>query len=734
MAYIRDRHEELTGFQESGEFKKIFDVQCDFVMVYRINDTLAQRIKDYRDAGYVIHLMSGISWGYYRDYLYGEWDGINHWDEAQEDRYGNRIMHGQDCPYMVPSITFADYLTEKIKIAVDLGVEAIHVEEPEFWDRGGYSPAFKREFEMYYKKPWEAPHSSIDARYKCARLKAYLYKRTIDRVSAAIKNYALTKYNKLIRFYVPTHSLLNYTQWKIVSPEASLTEVPTVDGYIAQIWTGTSREKNAYEGVIKERTFETAYLEYGVMQELVKGTGRRMWFLHDPIEDMDYYDWDDYRYNYLKTVSASILHPKINTFEVCPWPRRVFGGKYPKNDPNAIDIPEDYATVLSNNFQMLGDLELGESTAPVRTGILISDTSLYQRGYPDGILKKVKANEVGTVLRTTDEELREFENVLFKGKGDDEMRYNFEITQMLPGFYGLCLPLLKHGMPVRPVLLDNARRYLGYLNDYDVIVMSYEFCKPDYPEENAALANWVRAGGTLIYVGDGFDPFHKIDSFWTGKYDSAADQLFDLLNIKNPEAGKSGIYKVDKGCIAVWNTSPSSFCWSKENAEEWRNFFTKSIETMGYKWERTNCISERRGPYLVAAVFDENENETPFVEKGLFTNMYDPAFAIVDEIRLLPGQDGLYFDYSKIENETLRVIGTSPRVFSMDEKDGKISVECQSADKIKSNIRIRTPYPVKIEKDGFTCVCDSATKTALISYVSKGERMNFDLVKDGEWK
>ena len=197
MAYIRDRHEELTGFQESGEFKKIFDVQCDFVMVYRINDTLAQRIKDYRDAGYVIHLMSGISWGYYADYLYGKWDGIDHWDEAQEDRYGNQIMHGPDCPYMVPSITFADYLTEKLKIAVDLGVEAIHVEEPEFWDRGGYSPAFKREFEMYYKKPWEAPHSSIDARYKCARLKAYLYKRTIDRVSAAIKNYALTKYNKL---------------------------------------------------------------------------------------------------------------------------------------------------------------------------------------------------------------------------------------------------------------------------------------------------------------------------------------------------------------------------------------------------------------------------------------------------------------------------------------------------------------------------------------------------------
>ena len=78
----------------------------------------------------------------------------------------------------------------------------------------------------------------------------------------------------------------------------------------------------------------------------------------------------------------------------------------------------------------------------------------------------------------------------------------------------------------------------------------------------------------MVYVGDGFDPFHNIDSFWTGKYNSAAEQLFDLLNIEPLEAGKSGIYKVDKGCIAIWNTSPSSFCWSRDKAEEWRNFFT----------------------------------------------------------------------------------------------------------------------------------------------------------------
>jgi len=74
----------------------------------------------------------------------------------------------------------------------------------------------------------------------------------------------------------PTHSLLNYAQWHIVSPESSLAQLKGCDGYIAQVWTGTfplppnglSRKNSA------NRTFETAFLEYGAMQNLVRSTGR----------------------------------------------------------------------------------------------------------------------------------------------------------------------------------------------------------------------------------------------------------------------------------------------------------------------------------------------------------------------------------------------------------------------------------------------------------------------------
>ena len=36
MAYIRNKKEELTGYQASGDFRPSVDLQCDFVMVYGI--------------------------------------------------------------------------------------------------------------------------------------------------------------------------------------------------------------------------------------------------------------------------------------------------------------------------------------------------------------------------------------------------------------------------------------------------------------------------------------------------------------------------------------------------------------------------------------------------------------------------------------------------------------------------------------------------------------------------
>jgi hypothetical protein len=72
-----DRSQERTGVQENRDWAPEYDVQSDFVMVYGFHD-LEKRIAHWKEHGYVVHLMTGVSWGHYKDYLYGEFDGRDH--------------------------------------------------------------------------------------------------------------------------------------------------------------------------------------------------------------------------------------------------------------------------------------------------------------------------------------------------------------------------------------------------------------------------------------------------------------------------------------------------------------------------------------------------------------------------------------------------------------------------------------------------------------------------------
>ena len=757
MAYIRNKKEELTGYQASGDFRPSVDLQCDFVMVYGIDDTMPDRIRQYREKGYVIHLMTGIAWGEYQDYLDGKWDGRKHWDEGQVERSGKDVIHNPTVPYMVPTVSFSEYLTERMKIAVDMGVEAIHVEEPEFWDRSGYSEAFKREYEIYYKEPWRPQHEDLDVQYKSARLKAYLYSRAIDRVSAALKEYAKVVYNRDLRFYVPTHSLLNYTQWKIMSPEAALINIPTVDGYIAQIWTGTSREANVYEGVYKERTFETAYLEYGVMQELVKGTGRRMWFLNDPIEDLPSYTWENYEYNYRKTAAASLLHPHIWHYEICPWPHRVFDGRYPRFQPNIAKkdetsyetdqsrpIPGSYSTLLSGMFQLFGDMEQKEfyfEGAGDSVGICMSDSGLFQRTFPDGIVNGRKLGDRFAMAKhkntgnPVDEEAAEA--LMKEIREDESLLLDFIQSDAFPQFYGMSLPLLKYGLPVRPVQLDNVRRFAGYLDTLKVLILSYEYIKPEAPDINTAVLSWVMNGGTLLYIGDGSDPFHRIDYWWRKSgYENPARHLFRLAGME--ETPEDGVYPAGNGKIVVWNMVPAKICLSRELAQEYRYKVKDALESLGLSWEFRNDLTLHRGPYIISAVMDESVTDEKKVWEGLFADLGENDYPVITHKEIGPDETALLFDFNTIREDAFRVIGTSARVLDAQTDDGGFQLKLKTADKIRAFTRVRLPQKASaalaVDEQGqhvpMEVNWDDASRTLLLCYDSHSE----EVTVTGRWE
>ena len=109
--------EQRLSFQTSGPWSPRVHLNADVAMVYGINQTLPERMKSWREHGYITQLMTGVAWGEYQDYLYGRWDGKNHEDEAQTEKSGAKISHGRDVYYMSPGPSYGEYLSVGVRKA-----------------------------------------------------------------------------------------------------------------------------------------------------------------------------------------------------------------------------------------------------------------------------------------------------------------------------------------------------------------------------------------------------------------------------------------------------------------------------------------------------------------------------------------------------------------------------------------------------------------------------------------
>lgn len=741
MAFIREKEEIKTGFQEIEPWSSEIDLQTDFVMVYGLNESLESRMQQYRERGYKVHLMLGCAWGNYKEYLCGRWDGKEHWDECQTDRNGNPILHGVDTPYMVPTRSFIQYLTEHLCTLIDKGITEIYMEEPEFWEAGGYSEAFKKEYLAYYGVDWEPPHTNINAKYRSSRLKAYLYGRLVRHLSRNIKEYG-RKTGKEIHFYVATHSLVNYAQWKIMSPESRLLDVDEVDGFIAQVWTGTSGTGNVYEGHYKSRTFETAYLEYGIMQELVKGTDKEVWFLQDPVEDNPEHGWEEYADKYKKTLTAALFWPDVDHYEVCPWPNRVFKGRYPRkvglaegmipteDMEGAKNIPDTYATFLAGMIQTLGDMTKEESeTEKDAVGVFLADSCMYQRTYPDQVEhhgQKINLSGMEDWMNRLIFQKEEERQLLLSM---EKMEYAYKECCAFPDWFGLTLPLLKYGLPIQPVYFDHMVRYEEYLRKYRYLILSYEFMKPESEEFHHKLVEWVKQGGTLFYIGKDFDPYNYLQEWWQKfSCDTPAQHLFAEFGMDKEPA--NGCYRIGEGNVLVWNEVPALLSVNEAIADKYRNWIREGLKMGGYHWKMCNYLSVRRDPYIVIASMQESDMGSVYTKEGLFVDLYEDKYPVVERVLVEPGQEKLLFDLEKIK-EDVRIIATAARIENMVCENGQLSIEAKAIDHIQVNMRIRLPgkpedlcaHTESGKNMELQSVWDEKSRTVLLSYRSNNEKV-----------
>ena len=405
-------------------------------------------------------LESWQAMGYRTPYMTGFRDGPDyvgaHPRSAQTDATGKALDCGPGSYYMVPTADRRNLLSDRIRRAHENGAEGAAPEEPEFFGTGAYAESFKVEFQSAYGRPWVDPTSSPQARVDCQRLmgklEVELLRACYDGAKAG---------NPKAEKWMLVHSPVNYFAWAVAFPFQEAMKELKPDHLIAQVWTGTAQSAVSYRGIRKSRTFENAYLEYSSALNLVRGTATKPWLLMDPLEDAPGRPMNEYFDNYRRTLAAALMFPETDRYEVMPWPTRIFG-----------HVPDAFATVITTVVNALADMQNQTTVHHDRgtegIGVFLGDSVMWQRNPPSEA---------------------DFDH-----------------------YYGLALPLVMKGIPVQSVYFDRVAER-GYLDPCKVLLVSFDYMKPQRKEDVDALAAWVRAGGQLVLCG-GDDAYNALDMWW----------------------------------------------------------------------------------------------------------------------------------------------------------------------------------------------------------------------------
>jgi hypothetical protein len=365
------------------------------------------------------------------------------------DAASNIVLCSGVRPYMVPTDGWIKYVNSQGERALKAGAVALLPEEPLGHVHTGYSKSFKKLWVKHYKFPWQAENSSALARYLTAQLQGELFLKLEKELSkTAKKNDAA--------LVVPIHSIFGNISSSLSAPLGISVGTKGIDGYIGQIWTGPVRWSLGNYISSEKSFFASAYSLYDYFTQLTVGTDKKLWLLVDPVEDDPNHTWNEFEEWYEHCIAAMLLMPGVDSYEIMPWPDRIFLPGY--GTGGGTPAPEKFRMEILTISQALQDVPKGgewfsgKSSKPTEgIAIAISDSAMY-------VNKPVPK---------------------------------------LQGLFGLYMPLIMQGVPVSSFVMERVQDK-NYADMYKLIVLSYENFKPANPELNVALAQWVKRGGTLV--------------------------------------------------------------------------------------------------------------------------------------------------------------------------------------------------------------------------------------------
>lgn len=203
-------------------------------------------------------------------------------------------------------------------------------------------------------------------------------------------------------------------------------------------------------------------------------------------------------------------------------------------------------------------------------------------------------------------------------------------------FYGQTLPLLKRGIPVQTVHMEN----LGYqesLKDIKVLIVSYSNMKPSSEEVHENLKKWVKNGGILVFTGRDEDPYQEVMEWWNqngNKFQKPSENLFKMLGLA--EDLNDGSYKVGEGRVFILRKDPKEFILKENQDKEFVETIETAFESLGKKLSFTNHLSLQRGPYKIIAVMDESVSDELYFAQGPVVDLFDPRLPVLSQKNRCP--------------------------------------------------------------------------------------------------
>jgi hypothetical protein len=641
-----------TTLQTSVEYEPSIAIPVEGIIVHRHGakeEKLARIMESWREKGYVVQRMFFADSDAGSIYTGGKFDGQEHPQDVEINQQGEVLRCAGTRPYMVPTRGWIDFLKEQVRISIEAGAQAIYPEEPLAHIGTGYEESFRQLFEQEYEIPWRGGDESPDAYYKTHRLKNKLYVKLEQELQSYTVAQSINA-GREVEFFIPVHSMYSNLVSGLIAPLGTSLGIKGHQGYIGQVWTGPVRwclDRTSDETMT---IFDSAYLLYDYFVNLVKDSSKQMYLLGDPVEDDPNYSWDSYEQWYREGLTAKLLFPSIDTYEVMPWPSRVF--RPGSSIAGGVPAPSEYRTTLMAALSVLQNIPAGteEDIIGGSTGIgmLIGDSAMWQN----------------------------------------------QPEQMLDPFWGLLAPLLKQGIPVSSVPIERSGD-LDYMNNFRLLLLSYEAWKPDQEIFHENLKTWVEQGGVLV-IFDGEDSFDNIDKFWKEQgfpnpqahlIDTFKHQYFSMKEYLTDVGVLYFERPVEKGHLIFTRVSPKSFARDKIA----RNLFLLLMR----EWMRTyldvtleepEYLAVRRGDYFIVHTFDTEESF-----RGPFVDVLNPELPVIENANLKANESQVLLDVTKtLKSKQPRILFSTFRLMGQLEFSGSTTFFVKGPEKMEGRVRLST--------------------------------------------